>query len=282
MPPFCLTPAQRRHVNVLTTQTVLALAACAPLLSLAQPAPAPTAAPAAAANRLPVVVSGSVPDEAARQAILTRAREVFGADRVIDQLGVGSKLAAPPNWAAQVQKAMQPGLTQVSHGQITINGNVVEVNGDVGSDAVRQQLPQQLSAAIANPTYTVRNGLRVAAAGQEQVDAALANRIVEFEPGKAALTPKGAAVLDELTPVLLKLSGRKFEVIGHTDANGARASNVALSSARAEAVKAYLVNKGVASLAISTAGMGPDRPVADNATEEGRARNRRIEFRVGK
>lgn len=88
-------------------------------------------------------------------------------------------------------------------------------------------------------------------------------------------------MLDELAPVLLKLSGRKFEVVGHTDASGARAANVALSSARAEAVKAYLVGKGIASLAISTAGLGPDRPVADNSTEEGRARNRRIEFRVG-
>ncbi|MBK7613517.1 MAG: OmpA family protein [Burkholderiales bacterium] len=257
----------------------LALLTLLPLSGLAQ---TPPTVPAAAANRLPVVVSGSVPDEAARQAILGRAREVFGADRVIDQLGVGSNLAAPPNWSAQVQKALQPVLNQVSHGHIAINGNVVEVNGEVANDATRQQLPQQLSIALGNPTYTVRNGLRVAAAGQELVDAALANRIVEFERGSAILTPKGVTVLDELAPVLMKLSGRKFEVVGHTDANGAHAANVALSSARAEAVKAYLVRKGIASLAISTAGLGPDRPVADNNTEEGRARNRRIEFRVGK
>lgn len=270
--PFRLNPGWRHGVATLT------LLASWPLAS---PAQTPAAPQAAVVNRLPVVVSGSVPDEASRQAILATAREVFGADRVIDQLGVGSKLAAPPNWAAQVQKALQPGLTQVSHGQISINGNVVEVNGEVASDTVRQQLPQQLSTSLANPTYTVRNGLRVAAAGQELVDAALANRIVEFERGSAVLTPKGQAVLDELAPVLLKLGGRKFEVVGHTDANGARAANVALSSARAEAVKSYLVRKGIASLAISTAGMGPDRPVADNTTEEGRARNRRIEFRVG-
>lgn len=252
-----------------------ALACLLPTLCAAQ------AASAGAPAKPPIVVSGAVPDEATRQAILARAREVFGADRVVDQLGV-SQVAAPPNWSQQVQKAIQPGLSQVSRGQISINGNVVELNGEVANDSARQQLPQQLSTALANPTYTVRNGLRVAEAGQELVDAALANRIVEFDRGQATLTPKGQAVLDELAPVLLKLSGRKFEVVGHTDGNGAHAANVALSSARAEAVKTYLTRKGIASLAISTAGLGPDRPIADNNTEEGRARNRRIEFRVSK
>ncbi len=56
---------------------------------------------------------------------------------------------------------------------------------------------------------------------------------------------------------------------------------MALSQSRAQAVKAYLVSKGVPMAAISTLGMGPDQPVASNDTDEGRARNRRIEFRVG-
>ena len=54
----------------------------------------------------------------------------------------------------------------------------------------------------------------------------------------------------------------------------------ALSTARAESVKAYLVQRGIPEAALSTSGLGPDRPVADNATPQGRARNRRIEFRV--
>jgi OOP family OmpA-OmpF porin len=138
-----------------------------------------------------------------------------------------------------------------------------------------------LSTQINNPTYTVRNGLRVSGAGQEQVDAALANRIIEFEPGSSQLTASGQLVLDQLVPVLTQLNGRKFEIIGHTDAQGARTTNVALSAARSESVKAYLVGKGLPALAFSTSGIGPDRPVASNESPEGRARNRRIEFRVG-
>lgn len=257
------------------------------------PAPAATAVPAApatpgaavvrpgsAAQPGMVVVAGTVPDEATRQVIVNRMRELYGADRVVDQLGVGN-LVAPPNWAQHVQRMLSPDLKQVSRGQITIQGNVVEVKGEVPNEAVRQQLVSTLSTQINNPTYTVRNGLRVSGAGQEQVDAALANRIIEFEAGSSLLTASGQAVLDQLMPVLRQLQGRKFEIIGHTDAQGARSTNVALSAARAESVKAYLIGKGMPALAFSTSGVGPDRPVASNDTPDGRARNRRIEFRVG-
>ena len=90
----------------------------------------------------------------------------------------------------------------------------------------------------------------------------------------------GKAILDELTIPRLKLKNKKLEIIGNTDNQGLRASNVALSYARAEAVKAYLSSKGVVADSMSVSGQGPDRPIASNDAIEGRARNRRIEFRV--
>jgi OOP family OmpA-OmpF porin len=80
--------------------------------------------------------------------------------------------------------------------------------------------------------------------------------------------------------VLLRLKDKKVEVIGHTDNAGSRAGNLSLSQARAEAVKAYVVERGVKADMVAVSGEGPDRPVADNRTPEGRARNRRIEFKV--
>jgi OOP family OmpA-OmpF porin len=94
------------------------------------------------------------------------------------------------------------------------------------------------------------------------------------------LRPVAYPILDEMAAAMNKLKGRRFEVIGHTDAMGGRPANVALSLARAQAVKAYLVGKGLPADSLATSGMGPDQPVASNATDEGRARNRRIEFRV--
>jgi OmpA-OmpF porin, OOP family len=227
-----------------------------------------------------VVVSGSVPDEATRQLVLTRAREVFGVDRVVDQIGVAN-LVAPPNWSKYVQAIISPELKQVTRGQININGNVIDLKGEVGNEAVRQQIVSEMSTRL-NSTYTVNNGLRVGAAGQDQVDLALANRTIEFETGNATLTGSGRQVLDLLAPVLQRLTGRNFEVTGHTDALGSRPQNIALSAARADAVKRYLISKGVAADNVSTTGVGPDRPLVSNDTAEGRSRNRRIELRVVK
>jgi OOP family OmpA-OmpF porin len=83
-----------------------------------------------------------------------------------------------------------------------------------------------------------------------------------------------------MSAVLLRLKDKKVQVIGHTDNAGSRAGNLSLSQARAEAVKAYVTGRGVNPDMVSVSGEGPDRPVADNRTPEGRARNRRIEFKV--
>jgi OOP family OmpA-OmpF porin len=246
----------------------------------AAPAPAPQAvAPAALPAAQKVVVSGTVPDEATRIGILSRVREIYGAERVVDQLGVGA-LGAPPRWNEQVQKLLTTDLKRVSQGQLRVEGNVVEIVGAVDSAQTQAHIVRGLTTRLDNPTYTVRDALRVSGGGQQVLDAAMANRIVEFETGNATLTPQGQRVLDELLPVLRTLQGRRFEVVGHTDSDGGRAQNLVLSAARAESVKAYLVQRGIPEASLSTSGLGPDRPVADNATPQGRARNRRIEFRV--
>lgn len=233
--------------------------------------------PAAASK---VVLAGVVPDEATKAALLARARELYGADRVVDQLGV-DRLVAPPQWLAHVQRVLTPELKKVSHGQLKVTGNTLELTGQVDSEATRQRLVSTLATQLNNPTYAVRDGLTVGSTGgQAALDDVLARRTIEFEPGNARLTPAGVAVLEELLPLLQKMAGRRFEVVGHTDDVGAREANVALSEARARAVKDYLVGKGIAAGDIVTSGAGPDRPVADNLSPAGRARNRRIEFRV--
>lgn len=245
---------------------------------LAAPAPA-AVPPAPAAPAGPVVASGTVPDEATKAAVLARLRAVFGAERVQDQLSVGP-VVAPPGWAGYVQRVIDPALRQVGRGQLQIDGNRIRLQGEVGSDGARRQIAADTQARL-NPTYTVDNALRVATGDQALLDQTLANRIIEFAPSSAQLLPAGQAILDEMAATLLKLPGRRIEVIGHTDSSGARASNVALSLARADAVKAYLAAKGVPAAGITVSGVGPDRPVAANTTEAGRARNRRIEFRIG-
>jgi OOP family OmpA-OmpF porin len=197
---------------------------------------------------------------------------------VVDQIAIGP-VVMPPNWNGYVQKLITPDLHQISRGQLTIDGNNVSLRGEVPNEALRQRIASNVATNL-NPTYTVNNGLRVAAAEQALLDNTLANRTVEFDSGKATLTPAGRAILDEMVAAMLKLKGRRIEIIGHTDSAGLRASNVSLSQARAATVKAYLAAHGIAEDNLTASGQGPDRPIASNDTVEGRARNRRIEFRL--
>ena len=254
------------------------IAACL-LAAGAVRAQAPAAVPAVpAAANAPIVVAGTVADEASKAALLARLRAVYGLDRVVDQLAVGT-VSTPANWNDYVSRLIGPNLKMISRGQLKVDGNTVSLRGDVSNEAQRQQIAGDIAASL-NPTYTVNNGLRVAASEQGVLDAALANRIIEFESGKAALTPSGMAILDQMSEALKKLNGIKVEVIGHTDNAGSRAGNLSLSQARAEAVKTYVASHGIRLDSIAVSGEGPDRPVADNRTPDGRARNRRIEFKV--
>lgn len=225
-----------------------------------------------------VLVSGTVPDESTKALIMARMRELYGPEQVVDQLSIGS-VSLPPNWGVYVQRLLGQSLKLVSKGQLKVDGNTVTIRGEVANEAQRQQIASDIASSL-NPTYTVNNGLRVSAAEQSLLDETLARRIIEFESGKATLTPVGMAILDEMAVALQKVKGKKVEVIGHTDNVGLRESNLSLSQARAEAVRNYLGGKGVSPDMIAVSGQGPDRPVADNANAAGRARNRRIEFRV--
>jgi OOP family OmpA-OmpF porin len=101
-----------------------------------------------------------------------------------------------------------------------------------------------------------------------------------FDFDKAVLKPEGKAKLDDLVG---KIQGINLEVIiavGHTDSVGNDSYNQKLSVKRAEAVKSYLVSKGIEKNRVYTEGKGEKQPVADNKTAEGRAKNRRVEIEV--
>ena len=101
-----------------------------------------------------------------------------------------------------------------------------------------------------------------------------------FDFDKSVIKPEGKAKLDDL---IGKIQGINLEVIiavGHTDSVGSDTYNQKLSIRRSEAVKAYLVSKGIEKNRVYTEGKGEKQPVADNKTAEGRAKNRRVEIEV--
>ncbi|HEU4583724.1 MAG TPA: OmpA family protein [Polyangiaceae bacterium] len=103
---------------------------------------------------------------------------------------------------------------------------------------------------------------------------------VQFETGTAEIKSQSYSLLDEVVNVLNDMPDNRMAVQGHTDNRGSAAYNRELSQRRAQAVVKYLTDKGIAPERLDAKGFGPDRPVATNDTAEGRAQNRRVEFKV--
>ena len=101
-----------------------------------------------------------------------------------------------------------------------------------------------------------------------------------FDFDKSVLKPEGKAKLDDLAGKVKNINLEVIIAVGHTDSIGTDAYNQKLSVRRAEAVKAYLVSKGIDKSRVYTEGKGEKQPVADNKTAAGRAKNRRVEIEV--
>ena len=101
---------------------------------------------------------------------------------------------------------------------------------------------------------------------------------ITFDTGKATLKPEADVEINRIKGLMDQDASLRFEVQGHCDSTGSDAVNDRLSQQRAEAIVARLVEMGVARNRLTAAGKGSREPIADNGTEEGRAKNRRVEF----
>jgi outer membrane protein OmpA-like peptidoglycan-associated protein len=101
---------------------------------------------------------------------------------------------------------------------------------------------------------------------------------IEFDTGKATLKPESQKVLGDVLSLLQAQPDWKMKIEGHTDSTGTKAGNLTLSQQRAAAVVAWLAENGIAHERLTAIGLGDTKPIADNATDEGRAHNRRVEL----
>lgn len=150
-----------------------------------------------------------------------------------------------------------------------------------GALAAKQEAPAAPKAA--EPAMAPK--APVAATPAAPVPAAAASKVTYaadafFDFDKSVLKPEGKAKLDDLVGKVKSINLEVIIAVGHTDSVGADAYNQKLSVSRAEAVKAYLISKGIEKNRVYTEGKGEKQPVADNKTKEGQAKNRRVEIEV--
>jgi outer membrane protein OmpA-like peptidoglycan-associated protein len=150
--------------------------------------------------------------------------------------------------------------------------------------ATRSQLEQEKAAREAAEMKSKDMLAKLAAANAAAVKEEARGTVITlsggvlFASGKSQLMPSAEANLSQVADAIKSQSDRKVLVEGHTDSRGSAQLNQNLSKARADSVAAFLVSHGVEPDRITTAGLGPSNPVADNNTAEGRANNRRVEI----
>jgi OOP family OmpA-OmpF porin len=104
---------------------------------------------------------------------------------------------------------------------------------------------------------------------------------VHFDFDRAELTAEGRRILDEAARILQNNPHVRVDIVGHTDSRGSDEYNQGLSERRAESVRSYLAGRGIAQSRMTASGRGESQPIATNDTDEGRARNRRVELTTG-
>lgn len=141
----------------------------------------------------------------------------------------------------------------------------VEVSRNMNPLMAQDDVPRQKEEKKV-VTFEIDNGKDVVLEG------------IVFETGSARVTRESERILDEVVSELRTNTGLTVEVQGHTDNTGSRSTNMKLSQQRADAVKDYLMKKGIAGERLVAKGYGPDRPITANTSAEERKRNRRIAF----
>ncbi|MFL9482336.1 OmpA family protein [Chitinophagaceae bacterium LWZ2-11] len=139
-----------------------------------------------------------------------------------------------------------------------------------------------LSTVIANhPELMQGKAIETKYANEITSEVSSKSYSIEFETGSAIIKSSSYKILNEIFESSVVAEGLKLGIYGHTDNSGSEEVNKPLSEKRANAVRDYLINKGLTSNRIESKGYGSDKPIADNSTAEGKAKNRRVEIVLG-
>ena len=238
--------------------------------------------------------SGVVPDEQTKQSILNQLRSAFGADNISGDIKVDPR-AGNAAWTANLASALPNFKTSGS--EVTFDGNSVNVGGklpensksdmvaklkSIYGDGVRvgsfeaastvAEANRRSSEALSSlkPSFTA-----------EDLTRALNMNVINFPSGSAQIPKESMHVMEQSASAIKSApTGTVLEIGGYTDNAGNAAANQKISQQRADSVRRFYIDKGVNADSLVAKGYGDSNPIASNDTENGRFKNRRIEYKA--
>lgn len=175
----------------------------------------------------------------------------------------------------------QPLTNQAERDSILI-ANTDKPKGVVDRQIASQDTSSDEAKVVPDTTYvrTYQEMDRDLTLVEAEVGGVVRLNNIFFETARSRLLPESKLELDQMVAILNAFPTMEIELAGHTDSEGSEESNLKLSQARSDAVKSYLIEKGIAAERVKSVGYGESMPVATNATAEGRQANRRVEFKI--
>ncbi len=229
-----------------------------------------------------LTLSGYMPSKKEKRTLLHTLHSIYQESKIIDKLDIGA--GEPEDWSQFITTV----AIQIAHleiASVNIVNKELHISGKIDTEDKKQLLNNALEK-FKKHNFIIHNHIVAMDASaklcQKRFNSLLSQNKIKFESGKSILKPENSKLLKELSDTALLCPDVKIEVIGHTDSLGDEKKNLQLSLERAKVVVAKLFRLGISLERMEAKGRGEKSPIADNTTEEGRAKNRRIEFRVVK
>jgi OOP family OmpA-OmpF porin len=229
-----------------------------------------------------VLLDGYVASEDDRAAILAVARKKFGGSQIVDRMAFAG--GAPDGYLNAATVAMQA-VSRMAAGRAELVNTDLAISGGAYNPAAESEIAA--SAAESLPKgFVAKASIRAHQPGQpvapercrDLLSAELQAGRIDFDSDKTEVADRSFGMLDRVAAVLQRCPQANIEIASHTDSDGSTSRNQTVSEARADAIFEYLVDAGVMRERLTANGYGETKPIADNKTDEGKARNRRIEF----
>ncbi len=249
---------------------------------------APTFVAALAQDRQ-LTLSGPVRDTMAKDATEGFAAARFGDSRIATDLTVSANI--PPGWSPRVLAALDA-LSLLHDGTVEMTMDGLTLMGRSPQEDITNFITEALSSSFAPDTVLIdvihepelalveTQAVVDARECERQLAGIMREAQIVFDPNSSTISEESEILLDEIAYIVSSCQDAKFEIGGHTDSQGREEMNLSLSQSRADAVLDALLTRDVLLAQLASKGYGESQPIADNETEDGRARNRRIAFKL--